>query len=95
MSPQSRSKNSPQPGSERVRKTMSAALAAGLTSGVKAKKVNSRSYEKLFAAATRKTGLGESALIDYALAKIVLEDDFGEQLLALKGSVPRDIDLAF
>ena len=72
---------------------MEAVAAAGLTSGSKGKRVNSRSYDKLFLAAKQKTGLGEAALIDYALAKVALEDDFGERLLALKGTIPDDIDL--
>jgi hypothetical protein len=74
---------------------MAAVEAAGLTSGTKGKRVNSRSYNKLFSAAQKKTGLGEAALIDYALAKVVLEDDFGERLLAMKGTVPQDLDLDF
>lgn len=79
----------------RFRATMAAVAAAGLTAGTKGKRVNSRSYEKLFLAAKKKTGLSEAALIDYALAKVVLEDDFGERLLALKGSVSKDLDLDF
>ena len=30
---------------------------------------------------------------DDALAKVALEDDFADQLLALKGTIPRDVDL--
>jgi hypothetical protein len=34
-------------------------------------------------------------VIEYALAKVALEDDYGAKLLALKGTVPADIDLEF
>ena len=32
-------------------------------------------------------------LVEYALAKVALEDDFGAKLVARKGSIRRDLDL--
>jgi hypothetical protein len=37
----------------------------------------------------------DTEIIELALAKLALEDDFGAKLVDLKGSVARDIDLEF
>jgi hypothetical protein len=79
--------------SKRVSATMSAAAATGLIEGKKGKQLSGRVHETLFEAAAAKSGLRGTELIDYALAKVALEDDFADQLLALKGSIPRDVDL--
>jgi hypothetical protein len=31
--------------------------------------------------------------VEYALAKVALEDEFGTKLVARKGSIPRNLDL--
>ena len=81
---------------QRIKSVLEAVAAAGLTRGATNKRISSRAHERLFAAAAEKTGLaGDSELIEYALAKVVLEDDFAERLLALKGSIDQDIDLEF
>lgn len=79
--------------SKRVSTTMSTAAATGLIEGKKGKQLSGRVHETLFEAAAAKSGLRGTELIDYALAKVALEDDFADQLLALKGSIPRDLDL--
>lgn len=77
----------------RVAATLSA--AAGLTAGIKGKRVSGRAHERLFEAAAERSGLEGSELIEYALAKVALEDDFAAKLLAREGKVGRDVDLEF
>lgn len=79
--------------SQRVKSTLSTAAATGLIQGKKGKQLSGRVHETLFEAAAAKSGLRGSELIDYALAKVALEDDFAETLIALKGSIPKDVDL--
>jgi hypothetical protein len=79
----------------RVASTLNAAQFAGLMTGKKEKRVSGRAHERLFSAAAERSGLDGSELIEYALAKVALEDDFADKLLELTGSVPRDIDLEF
>src|SRR4051812_39014603 len=76
----------------RVAATFNAAAAAGLTVGSKGKRISGRAHERLFDAAAERSGLEGSELIEYALAKVALEDDFAEKLLAREGKVSRDID---
>ncbi len=77
----------------RVASTLGAAAAAGLTRGKKAKRISGRAHETLFRAAAERSGLDGSELIEYALAKVALEDDFADRLLALEGKVGGDLDL--
>ena len=79
----------------RVAATLGTAAAAGLTTGKKAKRISGRAHQRLFEAAAGRSGLDGSDLLEYALAKVALEDDFAEALLALEGSVSRDVDLEF
>ena len=79
--------------SPRVRATLSIATASGLIKGKKGKRLSGRVHEDLFDAAVAKSGLNGADLIDYALAKVALEDDFAEQLIALRGSISKDVDL--
>lgn len=79
----------------RVETTLRTAAAAGLTEGSKDKRLSGRAHSRLFEAAAARSGLDGSELLEYALAKVALEDSFVETLLSLKGSIPRDIDLEF
>lgn len=79
--------------SPRVRATLSAAKAKGLISGKKGKQLSGRVHERLFEAAAANSGLQGADLIDYALARVAIEDDFAERLLSLKGTIPKDVDL--
>lgn len=79
----------------RVAATLRAAAAAGLTAGRKGKRVSGRAHERLFEAAASRSGLEGSELIEYALAKVALEDDFAAKLLAREGKVGRDVDIEF
>lgn len=79
--------------SARVEATLSTAAATGLTKGIKGKQLSGRVHEMLFEAAAARSGLRGSELIDYALAKVALEDDFADRLMAREGSIGRDVDL--
>jgi hypothetical protein len=59
-------------------------------------KVSGRVHRSLLDAAKRRTGLtSETALLEYALAKVAIEDDFGERFARLRGSISKDIELEF
>lgn len=66
----------------------------GLVGEDKDARISGRVRRVLIDAAKSRTGLGsDTELVEYALAKVALEDDFGRQLLRRKGSVPRDVAL--
>lgn len=79
----------------RIEAVMATAGAEGLTTGTKAKRISGRVQPKLHEAAVRRSGLEGNELLEYALAKVALEDDFAAKLFELEGSVSRDIDLEF
>ncbi len=79
--------------SQRVEATLTTAIATGLIRGKKGKQLSGRVHETLFDAAAARSGLQGAELIDYALAKVALEDDFAERLLAREGTIGRDVDL--
>jgi hypothetical protein len=59
-------------------------------------RVSGRVHRTLLEAAKKRAGLAsETALIEYALAKVALEDDFGDYFARLRGSVSQDVDLEF
>jgi hypothetical protein len=59
-------------------------------------KVSGRIHRSLLDAAKQRTGLtSETALLEYALAKVAIEDNFGERFARLRGSVSRDVELEF
>jgi hypothetical protein len=71
------------------------ARGAGLLSGARAR-IAGRIRRQLVKAAKTRSGISsDTELLEYALARVALEDDFGQKLLARKGSVPPDIDLEF
>jgi hypothetical protein len=79
----------------RIEAVMATASAEGLTAGGKAKRISGRVQPKLHEAAVKRSGLQGNELLEYALAKVALEDDFAARLLALEGKLSRDIDLEF
>jgi len=85
--------NVPRGISRRVTATLREAAEAGLTAGSRGWRISARIQERLLQAASQQSGLQGSDLIEYALAKVALEDDFGEKLLARDGKVGREIDL--
>jgi hypothetical protein len=78
----------------RVALTLGTAAAAGLTEGKKQKRFFGSVHARLFEAAAARSGLDSNDLLEYALARVALEDDFVEELISLEGSIDRDIDLA-
>jgi hypothetical protein len=69
------------------------ATAAGYLQGQKSERFGGRVPERLVAVAMEKSGLqSQSELLEYALSKVALEDDYGKKLLSLKGSVPDDVE---
>jgi hypothetical protein len=79
----------------RIEAVMATADAEGLTIGGKAKRISGRVQPKLHEAAVQRSGLQGNELLEYALAKVALEDDFAAKLFALEGKVSRDVDLEF
>lgn len=72
---------------------LAAARRMGLI-GTKDKTIAGRVPSALVEAAKTRSGIqSDSELLLYALSKVALEDDFGPRLLALKGSVPKDVVL--
>jgi len=58
--------------------------------------VSGRVHRSLLDAAKQRTGLtSETALLEYALAKVAIEDNFGERFARLRGSVSTAVDLEF
>jgi len=68
---------------------------AGLLKGERGA-IGARVPRSLIEAAKARSGLtSTTAVVEYALAKVALEDDYGAKLVSLKGTVPRDLDLEF
>ncbi len=62
--------------------------------GTKDRTIGGRVPSALVEAAKARSGIAsDSELLLYALSKVALEDDFGQRLLAMKGSVPKDVAL--
>ena len=69
------------------------AAAAGYLQGQKSERVGGRVPKSLVLAAMNRSGIqSTSELLEYALSKVALEDDFGKKLLSLKGSIPDDVE---
>jgi hypothetical protein len=82
-----------EPRPDRRSATLAAVRAQGLM-GAKDRTIGGRVPSALVEAAKSRSGIqSDSELLLYALSKVALEDDFADRLLALKGSVPRDINL--
>jgi hypothetical protein len=79
----------------RQRHMMEWAEQSGLLEGENGR-IGGRIRRRLLRAAKERSGISsDTELLEYALAKVACEDDFGVKLLARKGTVPRDIDLDF
>ena len=79
----------------RREKVFAAADVAGLLGGVR-RAVGARLPGPLIDAARMRTGLASTTeVIEYALAKLALEDDFGAKLVARRGRVSKSLDLEF
>ena len=72
-----------------------AAHSAGLLEG-QTSRVQARITHLLLEAAKARSGITScTELLEYALARVAIEDDFGTKLVARKGRAPADLDLEF
>ncbi|MFD1104508.1 hypothetical protein [Sphingobium olei] len=79
--------------SQRHRAVVAAAKAAGLLSGTNIS-LSARVSRQLIDRAKIRSGVASTTdLVEYALAKVALEDDFGARLVGRKGTIPPDIAL--
>jgi hypothetical protein len=79
----------------RRKAVLETAKGAGLLAGVSGR-IAGRIRQQLVAAAKARSGIkSDTELLEYALARVALEDDFGQQLVAREGRVPQDVDLEF
>ena len=74
---------------------VTAAQSAGLLDG-QTSRIQGRITHSLLAAAKARSGItSDTELLEYALARVAIEDDFGVKLVARRGRVPADLDLEF
>jgi hypothetical protein len=79
----------------RRRAVLETAKDAGLLAGASGR-IAGRIRKHLVDAAKARSGIkSDTELLEYALARVALEDDFGQKLTAREGRVPRDLDLEF
>jgi hypothetical protein len=79
----------------RRRTVIDTARQLGLLDGENGR-IGGRIRRDLIAAAKEKSGITvDTELLEYALAKVALEDDFGVKLVRRKGRVAKEIDLEF
>jgi hypothetical protein len=80
-------------GTARRRSVVAAAEAAGFLSGDNSA-LGARVPHRLLMRAKERSGIASTTdLVEYALAKVALEDDFGAKLVARKGAIPADLTL--
>jgi len=74
---------------------MDTARRLGLLGGDNGR-IGGRIRRHLVAAAKKKSGIAsDTELLEYALAKVAIEDEFGTKLVRRKGRIAQDIDLEF
>ncbi len=72
------------------------AREAGLLGSQKDARISGRVSATLLGAAKKRTRIvSDTELIELALSRLVLEDDFGRKFVRRKGSVPESVDLEF
>jgi len=95
IAPRSASKSIEAHSNPRRKAVLETAREAGLLAGVNSR-IAGRIRKPLIDAARARSGiLSDTELLEYALACVALEDDFGQKLLARRGRVRKDIDLEF
>jgi predicted RNA-binding protein YlqC (UPF0109 family) len=74
---------------------LATAKDAGLLAGASGR-IAGRIRKQLVDAAKSRSGIkSDTELLEYALARVALEDDFGQRLIAREGRVPAGVDLEF
>ena len=82
-------------GNPRRSAVIETAKGAGLLAGASGR-IAGRIRKQLIDSAKARSGIeSDTELLEYALARVALEDDFGQKLIAREGRLPRDIDLEF
>lgn len=82
--------------SSRIGDALLIAKEQGLLQGSRTLTVRGRMPSLLVERAKKKTGIqSDSKLLEAALANIVVADDYGDWLLAQRGTVSKDLDLEF
>jgi hypothetical protein len=77
----------------RRRSVVDAAKAEGLLAGDNSA-LGARVPHRLVTRAKEQSGIASTTdLVEYALAKVALEDNFGAKLVGRKGAIPADIKL--
>jgi hypothetical protein len=80
---------------KRNRLVLEQARAVGLLGEAKNTRLSGRVPAGLIEAAKKRAHVSsDTELLELALSRLALEDDFGARLVRRKGSVPSDIDLA-
>ena len=80
---------------KRNRLVLDQARAVGLLGEAKNTRLSGRVPAGLIEAAKKRAHVSsDTELLELALSRLALEDDFGVRLVRRKGSVPADIDLA-
>jgi hypothetical protein len=80
---------------KRNRLVLEQARAVGLLGAAKNTRLSGRVPAGLVKAAKKRAHVSsDTELLELALSRLALEDDFGARLVRRKGSVPADIDLA-
>ncbi len=70
------------------------ARAAGLLSSTKDTRLSGRVPAGLVEAAKQRTHVSsDTELLELALSRLALEDEFGQRLVRRRGSIPPDVDL--
>ncbi len=78
----------------RNRLVLDQARAIGLLGPAKSARLSGRVPASLIEAAKQRAHVAsDTELLELALARLALEDDFGARLVRRKGSVPPDLDL--
>jgi len=72
------------------------AKTVGLLGSTKNTRLSGRVSSELIEAAKKRAHVtSDTELLELALSRLALEDDFGARLVGRKGSIPADIDLGF
>lgn len=96
MSAQTRSavENEAKVASTRNKLVLEQARAVGLLGTAKNTRLSGRVPSELIDAAKKRAHVtSDTELLELALSRLALEDDFGARLVERKGSIPSDIDL--
>src|SRR5882757_8767641 len=79
---------------ERNRLVLQQARAVGLLGGAKNTRLSGRVPAGLVDAAKKRAHVSsDTELLELALSRLALDDDFGARLVRRKGKIPADIDL--